>query len=122
MKKLFKIVLVCSLSLMCFSCYYDEFLEEAEVVIEDVSFANDIQPIFTQNCISCHNASRDPDLRVGNAFAAIVPDYVTPGNADNSELFNKLPGNNHPNDVGFTLSSEEIALVKAWIDRGAENN
>ena len=126
MKKLFRLVLVSSLSLMCFSCYYDElYIEEIPELPENqiVSFKDDIQPIFTENCIACHNASvANPDLREGNSYNAIVPEYVIAGDADNSEFYQKLPGNNHPIDTGFTLNVNDIALIKGWIDQGAENN
>jgi len=126
MKKLFRLVLVSSLSLMCFSCYYDElYIEEIPELPEDqiVSFKDDIQPIFTENCIACHNASvANPDLREGNSYNAIVPEYVIAGDADNSEFYQKLPGNNHPIDTGFTLNVNDIALIKGWIDQGAKNN
>ena len=51
-----------------------------------------------------------------------MPDLVEAGDAEGSEFYNKLPGNGHPFDVGFVLATDEIALIKAWIDRGAENN
>lgn len=127
MKKLFRLALVSSLSLMCFSCYYDEIIEEEEIpeVPEGtiVSFKNDIQPIFTENCIGCHNTTiANPDLREGNSFNAIVPEYVIAEDAENSELYQKLPGNNHPIDTGSPLDVDEIALIKGWIDQGAKNN
>lgn len=120
MKKLFKIVLVSSLSLLCFSCYYDTVIEEEIPVIDDVSFSADIQPIFTK-CTSCHNGNTSPDLREGNEYNSLVPNYVNAGNATTSKLYNYLPGNGH-HDVGFTLSATEIAKIKAWIDNGALNN
>ena len=118
------VVLLLSLS----SCYYDEEVVIPEVVIDPdvvISFATDIEPLFSQagkDCTVCHNGGTDPDLREGNAFNAIVPDYVQAGDADNSELFLNAPGNNHPLDVGFVLSADELALIKAWINNGAENN
>ncbi len=130
MKKLFQIVLTGSLGLLCFSCYYDEL--EAEQIIPDISddveisFINDIEPLFSQtgkDCTECHNGDQtNPDLTEGNAFNAIVPDYVLAGDADNSKLFLKAPGNDHPIDAGFVLSADELALIKTWIDRGADNN
>jgi hypothetical protein len=127
MKKLLHIVLVGSLSLLCFSCYYDELPEEIDTITEipeeqEVSFSQDIQPIFSK-CTQCHDGNQaNPDLREGNAYNAVVPDYVTAEDGENSELFLKSPGNNHPVDVGFILSADELALIKTWIDRGAENN
>jgi len=121
MKKLLKIVLVSSLSLLCFSCYYDE-----EVVIPDVilppgteaKFAADITPIFVNNnCAECHDASRDPDLRAGNEYDSLVPDYVTPGNADASLLYTKLAVEGHRD-----VDANSLALIKLWINEGALDN
>ena len=126
MKKLIQIVLVSSLSLLCFSCYYDELPLETDAIPEipdeqEVSFSNDIQPIFAK-CIGCHNGDvANPDLREGNSYGALVPQYVIAGDADNSDLFSKSPGKDHQ-DVGFILSNDEFALIQTWIDRGAENN
>jgi hypothetical protein len=111
------------------SCYYDELYtpELPDIPVDQiVSFSGDIQPIFTQSgkdCTACHNGSiASPDLREGNSYNALLPDYVVPGNAEASELFQKLPGNDHPIEAGFILNSDEIALIGTWIDRGAENN
>ncbi len=39
----------------------------------NTSFANDVQPLFTAKCVSCHEPPASiPDLRVGSAHAAIV--------------------------------------------------
>ncbi len=119
-------VLILLLSLS--SCYYDEEVVIPEVVIDPdvvVSFATDIEPLFSQtgkDCTVCHNGSTNPDLTEGNAFNAIVPDYVQAGDADNSRLFLNAPGNNHPFDVGFSFSANELALIEAWINNGALNN
>lgn len=131
MKKLLQIVLVSSLILLGNSCFYDQLPEEIDSVPEipeeqEVSFKDDVQPLFMGNgkdCTACHDGiDANPDLREGNSYNAIVPQYVTAGNAENSELYNNLPGIGHPFNVGFVLSGEEIAVIKTWIDRGAENN
>lgn len=127
MKKLLQIVLVSSLSLLCFSCYYDEIPEEIIIDIPDdpddpgyieILFQTDIQSIFNaNNCMDCHNANRDPDLRDGNSYSALVPEYVTADNADASKLYTKLAVDDHRN-----LSTDELALIKAWINQGAHDN
>jgi len=123
MKKLLKIVLACSLTLLCFSCYYDNLddLPSDDVVIdpgEDVTFSDSILPIFeSYNCTECHNGgSLNPDLRPENAYSSLVPTYVVAGNSNTSLLYTKLAGG-HRN-----MTSLDLALIKEWIDRGAENN
>jgi hypothetical protein len=122
MKKLLKIVLVSSVPLVMFSCYYDEFPEEIEVVIppdQEVSFANDIAPIFvTYNCTQCHNTSgQAPDLTAGSEYSSLVPTYVSAGDPDNSRLYTQLAIIGHRN-----VDATSIALIKKWIEDGAENN
>ena len=121
MKKLLKIVLASSLSLLCFSCYYDEEIILEEIVIDpgtEVKFSTDIIPIFTGfDCARCHDDSRDPDLRAGKEYNSLVPDYVTAGNANNSLLYTTLAGEHQ----GFK-NDTQLALLKEWINRGALNN
>jgi len=124
MKKLLKIVLVGSIPLVLFSCYYDEFVEEPEVVIPPdtvVSFANDIAPIFvTYDCSRCHNPNGikpTPNLTAGNEYNSLVPAYVTEGNPNNSKLYTQLAVDQHRN-----VDANSIALIKKWIEDGAENN
>ena len=126
MKKLYKFLTIIGVSLIMTSCYYDAYVEIPDdnggvvIVPEGVSFKDDIQPLFSR-CVGCHNANLNPDLREGNSYNALVPQFVTAGNAANSRLYNFLPGNGHQ-DIGFTLSTNEIATIKAWIDEGAKNN
>lgn len=130
MKKLLQIVLVSSLSLLCFSCYYDEIQEDLVSEIPDIPddpndpdyveilFQTDIQSIFNANsCMDCHNANRDPDLRDGNSYNALVPAYVTAGNADGSSLYTTLAVDDHRD-----VNTEQLTLIKAWINQGAKNN
>ena len=122
MKKLLKIVLVSIIPFLLFSCYYDEFPEEVKVVIPEdtvVSFENDIAPIFaTYNCTECHSASGvSPNLTVGSEYASLVPSYAKAGNSSDSKLYTILAIDKHRN-----VDANSVALIKKWIDDGAENN
>lgn len=124
MKKLLNIVLVISLPLVMYSCYYNEFPEEIEVVIppdQVVSFADDITPIFeTYNCTECHSPStlgQSPDLTPGREYNALVPTYVSAEDPNNSILYIKLAVDDHEN-----VDATSLALIKKWIVDGAENN
>ena len=125
MKKIFQILLIVCGGLLMNSCYYDELQERTipELPVDptdpdyvEIKFGADIQPIFTNNCILCHNASRNPDLRTANAFSALVPQYVTAGNANGSPLVVKLAAG-HQN-----VSTANLTLIKTWINQGAKNN
>jgi len=122
MKNIFKYLMIICIGGLLHSCYYDAYIEEeftepdngGEVPTE-VSFQADIQPIFTR-CVGCHGGNLNPDLRDGNSYAALVPAYVNANNAASSGLVIKLE-DGHQN-----VSSENIALIKAWINQGAKNN
>lgn len=104
-----------------------------------ISFASNIQPIFTANCVGCHVAggSTPMSLAAGSAFgnlvdkpstSALVPGggiRVISDNSANSVLYKKISGttagpqmplNNTP------LGANDQNLIKVWIDMGAENN
>lgn len=121
MKKLLKIVLVSSITLLFFSCYYDEFPEDIPVDIPpgtEVSFSEDITPIFvTYNCSQCHNASgQNPDLTPGSEYSNLVPAYVTAGNSADSKLYTKLA------DGHRSVDATSLAFIELWINDGAANN
>lgn len=118
-------VLILLLSLS--SCYYDE-----EVVIPEVepdpdvvvSFANEIQPIFTRECAFCHPVAAPPDLTEGNSYEDIINVDIVPFDLDASVLYQTLITTD-PNELmppGGALSNEDINLVKSWIEQGALDN
>lgn len=121
MKKTVKLISNAALLVLLLSltgCYYDELqVRELPVIEEDVTFDADIQNIITDNnCMQCHTASRNPDLREGFAYDALVPAYAIPNDSEGSLLLTKLIGGHR------SVSTTEIALIKAWIDQGAQEN
>jgi mono/diheme cytochrome c family protein len=92
-----------------------------------VDFAKDIQPIFANNCLSCHGPkrqeaafrldSKDIALQGGDLGPAIIP-----GNSAESLLVQFVSGA-VPNKVmprkGERLNAEQVGLLRAWIDQGA---
>lgn len=124
MKKYFQKILVANLILMSFSCYYDEVLDIQVPLPENVSFQNDIQPLFDQSCVTCHDANLAPDLRDINSYNSLLNGYVVPGDADESILYMSLINSN-----GVALMPPEgqwpdsrINLVLSWINEGALDN
>lgn len=117
MKKLFQFIILITFTLSMTSCYYDEIYEAELPVDTVVEFSADIQPIFVaNNCTGCHDGNLDPDLTSGNEYNSLVPDYVDVGDADNSELFNKLSGG-HGN-----VGAVSLLLIEEWINNGALDN
>ena len=91
-----------------------------------VDFAKDVQPIFRQSCIGCHGPSqqmagfrldRRRDAMRGGTIAVIGP-----GNSDGSRLYRRLIGSEFGAQMPPTgaLTPDRVAIIKAWIDQGAE--
>ena len=100
---------------------------------ENISFATDVQPIFDQNCTSCHPNSGNLDLTAGSSYNQLVNinasgysgKRVVPGEPENSILYKKIDGSgaygsNMP--IGSNLSAEQVNTIKQWITEGAQNN
>jgi mono/diheme cytochrome c family protein len=95
-----------------------------------VRFAEDIRPIFEANCYKCHGPEKQKSgfrlddkaaaLRGGDGGVAIVP-----GKSADSRLVQFVAGLVEDMQMpprksgGRALRSDEIALIRAWIDQGA---
>ncbi len=90
-------------------------------------YAREVQPLIHGRCGSCHNESapqaglvlltREGMLKGGKTGPAIVP-----GSSRQSLLIERVTGEKQPLMPvgGEPLKSEEVALLKAWIDQGAQ--
>ncbi len=125
MKKLFKILILISMSLFLSSCYYDAFPEELDPIDpdEEVSYKIDIMPLWGQ-CVGCHNGNEPPDFRDEFSYDELLNGYVIPKNSESSILYQSLLGTNGVPLMppGSKWPESKISLVKAWIDQGAKDN
>ncbi len=102
----------------------------SEQVKTDPSFADDIQPVFNNSCISCHNATENAgsynltsySLAMGNGTDSI-PNIIA-GNADSSLLYERITGMITPQMPlgGTPLDAMEEATIRNWINKGAKDN
>ena len=110
---------------------------------QQVSFSKDVKPILDNNCLDCHDGVGEGSEKTD----FLVTDYETlmkgtkygpviaAGNSVSSTLFRVV---NHMTDPKIhmpphdkaslakgraePLQSDEIMLIKDWIDQGAKNN
>lgn len=92
----------------------------------DVTFSNDIAPIFEKNCAisGCHiTGSQKPDLSTSQAITSLTNgNYLDLAVPENSELYAWLTGKRGA-AMPLSGSDPEInAFVLAWITQGAQNN
>ena len=101
---------------------------QADEPEQEIRFNDQIRPILSEYCFACHGpdaASREADLRLDVRESSIELGLITPGNSEESELIERITTDDPdlrmpPADHGKTLSAEQIDLLKAWIDSGAE--
>ncbi|HSG97379.1 MAG TPA: c-type cytochrome domain-containing protein [Woeseiaceae bacterium] len=109
----------------------------------EISFSNDIQPIFETHCVRCHSGTAEGAM----ASKFNMADYngvmtgtqhgqvVVPGSRLSSALYLVVAGKTAPeirmpphNEESFAegrgemLSANMIETIGLWIDQGAKNN
>ncbi|MHC5537495.1 PSD1 and planctomycete cytochrome C domain-containing protein [Singulisphaera rosea] len=92
-----------------------------------IDFNRDIRPILSETCFQCHGpdaAKRKADLRL-DTRDGLFKSVVVPRNAEESDLYTRLIAEDDddrmpPRSLGKDLSAEQVALIKRWIDEGAE--
>lgn len=101
---------------------------DGALVNKEVSFVNDIIPVFNQKCGSsgCHaSGGRAPDLTASKAYSSLVTGgYINLADPKNSNLYLRLTGKVPPAmPIGGTNNPSNInALVLTWITQKAKNN
>ena len=125
MKNTIKILILTVMAFSLGSCYNDTFPEDNGPAPEDVSYSEDIQPMWDNDCVSCHPTVAPPNLKPGVSYNSLLNGgYVIPGNADDSVLYQSLLGTNGVSlmpPAGIWPASE-IKKVEAWINEGAKDN
>ena len=90
-----------------------------------IDFVDDVQPLLRENCLDCHGPSKqkaglrfDRRSSVMKAFSR----RVVPGSSANSMVYHRLLGDEYgpqmPPKGG--LHADQIAIVKRWIEQGAD--
>jgi mono/diheme cytochrome c family protein len=88
---------------------------------EPVKYSTQIQPIFTNKCIFCHNTGGTaPNLEDGKSYNQVVPEHVNLTTPVESNIY-KVPTSATTWHTR-KYSSSEAALVLTWIEEGAKNN
>ena len=101
---------------------------------KDVTYSQDIKPIFEKSCVSCHGPEKAKGkLRLDSLAATLKGGedgkVVEPGNSAGSVLVHNIAHLGDPDDympppknkAGIPpLTSQQIGLIRAWIEQGAK--
>jgi hypothetical protein len=96
-------------------------------------FNRDVRPILSDKCFACHgpdDAKREAGLRLDRAAEAIAElesgtRAIVPGKPDESELVSRIGSTDAdavmpPPHLGKAVTPEEAAILRRWIEEGAE--
>lgn len=94
---------------------------------DDISFSDDIIPIFSNHCVSCHvSGGLFPGLVLSSDVAynqlftvGLNAPYINLSNPSSSSLYVKMNTNMPPAGL---LSLDKTEMILKWIEQGAENN
>ncbi len=96
-----------------------------------VEFNRDVRPILSEHCFVCHGPDanrREAELRLDTQAGALGEGRdvkpVVPGKPAASELLRRITSNDPdlhmpPASTGKRLSPREIAVLKQWVEQGA---
>ena len=96
----------------------------------DPSYATDVQPIFSANCVTCHGTSSPSGGYSLTSHAGAtgpgsdtIPNVI-PSAADSSKLYHRVTGTVMPQmpKERPPLNAVQLTTIKKWIDQGAKNN
>ncbi|MCB0657290.1 MAG: hypothetical protein KDC57_14190 [Saprospiraceae bacterium] len=118
------VLVITGLAMMCLTsgCYYDneeDLYPPVDCNTSNMSYAGTIDPIISNNCLSCHNAQFPQG-------GVVLEGYE---NLHNYVINGRLKGSIQ-HDSGFSpmpqgagkLPTCFIQQINAWIDQGAQNN
>ena len=109
----------------------------------EISFRADVQPIFQERCIECHDGAGEGIAASGfsvHDYAGVMKGtnfgpVVIPGSSISSTLYLVVAQKTAPEiqmpphhsvalaeGRGSPLSNEEVGIIAAWIDQGAKDN
>jgi mono/diheme cytochrome c family protein len=95
---------------------------------QKADFTKDIEPIFADRCYSCHGPKKqESNFRLDDKAAALkggdTGPAIVPGKSADSLLIYAVSGL-HPDlkmpRKGDPLTTEQVSVLRAWIDQGAE--
>ena len=96
-------------------------------VAREISFADDVRPIFQDHCVNCHGPEKSKsNYRLDSRSSALeggeIGGSIVPGDSAASPLVQYVSGQTPellmPAE-GPPLSPEEVGVLRAWIDQGA---
>ena len=118
-------VVLLAFSLVAALSVFGRAQDGKQQAVKKIDFANDVMPLLRQNCIECHGPAKQQNgLRLDrrSSVMKLFSRRVVPGSSANSFVYHRLIGEEFGPQMPpeGPLGPELIAIVKAWIDQGAD--
>ena len=104
-----------------------DFAKLPPPVTRPVDFAKDVQPIFAESCYGCHGPKRQEaglrfDIKADALKGSENGPVIVPGKSAESIVIHAVSrlGDLKMPKKGEPLSNEQVGLLRAWIDQGAQ--
>jgi len=127
-RELKKVITILSVIFILSACSKDSIVPDPPTppppppVPGQISYAGEIQPIFTENCIRCHGVGGViPTLVEGKSYLSLMntPDMVIVAAPGNSILYRKMATGG---SMSAYCTKANADSVYKWISQGAKNN
>ncbi len=97
----------------------------SNVTPRKVDFGRDVLPIFRGQCGDCHGPAKQRAGMRLDRRSSVMKSFsrrVVPGSSSNSFVYHRIIGDGYgaPMPPTGSLRPEQIEIIKAWIDQGAE--
>jgi hypothetical protein len=119
-----KFIIVASIIFAISYIFLQSCKHEPAIPIHNVSFHEEILPIFVSNCAmsGCHDTLSAKGDYVLDSYDGIM-DGIKPGKPMQSSIFLSINGNGEEMmPPSNSLSSYQTGLIKLWIEQDAPNN
>jgi hypothetical protein len=96
------------------------------VDLTNVSFSNNVLPIFEQHCTECHGGDEPKEGLRLTSHAEVMAgsmngSVIEPGDVKSSYLIDQVVSGRMPKE-GPKLTAAEIEIITAWVEAGAPDN
>ncbi|MFN8454463.1 MAG: c-type cytochrome domain-containing protein [Anaerolineae bacterium] len=96
------------------------------VDLANVSFKNNVLPLFEQHCTKCHGGKEPEQGLVLESYEGVMSGSVNgpviePGSIENSYLIELVTNGKMPKK-GPRLTPEEVQIITEWVKQGAPDN
>ena len=107
--------------------------ETTEKAATEVSYHQQIEPIFRANCLGCHQGAKQMGRYLMTDFAKLIAGgesgdaAIVPGKPDESYLVDLITSEDGqtadmPKAPAKPLAEIEVELIRRWIEQGAKND